>query len=74
MNQKYMSDLTVNQNAIIAGFTDEALSLKLLEMGILPGIEFTLSHIAPMGDPLAIKIGEYHLALRKDEAGTILVV
>ncbi len=62
------------QKAVVVGFTDQQIALKLLEMGVLPGIELTVKHIAPMGDPMAIDLDNYLLALRKDEAATILVI
>jgi ferrous iron transport protein A len=73
LSAKTLSDLKIGEQATILGFTDEVLSIKLLEMGVLPGIEVTLSHMAPFGDPIAIKISDYLLALRKDEAVTVLV-
>lgn len=54
-------------------FTDEGLSLKLLEMGCLPGTQVTMTHIAPFGDPIAVKVSGYVLSMRKDEAATIIV-
>jgi ferrous iron transport protein A len=56
------------------GFTDDVLALKFLEMGLLPGSEVTVGHIAPFGDPIAIKMIDYLLAIRKDEAATVLVI
>ena len=49
------------------------MSLKLLEMGCTPGEIVTLDRIAPMGDPIAIKVSGYLLSLRKEEASTVLV-
>ena len=44
---------------------------RLLEHGFLPGIEISLIGIAPMGDPLEIKIRGAYLTLRKEEAKLI---
>jgi ferrous iron transport protein A len=56
------------------GFTEEVMSIKFLEMGVLPGIELFVSQLAPFGDPIAIKIEDYLLAIRKDEADTVVVI
>lgn len=69
-----MADLKVGEHAEIMGFTDELLSLKLLEMGCLPGTDVELTHLAPFGDPIAVKVSGYTLALRKDEAVTIQII
>lgn len=44
---------------------------RLIEMGITPGSVVELESIAPLGDPLNIKVKGYHLSLRKNEADSI---
>ncbi|MFM6947430.1 MAG: ferrous iron transport protein A [Aquirufa sp.] len=68
-----LADLKIGEKAEIIGFTDEILSLKLLEMGCLPGTEVELTHLAPFGDPIAVKVSGYTLSMRKEEAATIQV-
>jgi len=41
---------------------------KLLAMGLLPGTEFTVARVAPLGDPIEIAVRGYALSLRRDEA------
>ena len=53
---------------------DSDVTLKLLEMGIMPGKILTLLHVAPFGDPLAFQLDESMIALRKNEAKIIRVV
>ncbi|MEI6817623.1 MAG: FeoA family protein [Bacteroidota bacterium] len=68
-----MDELKVGESAVILSFTDELMSLKLLEMGCIPGEKVTLERKAPLGDPIAISVSGYLLSLRIDEASTILV-
>jgi len=68
-----VADLKIGEKGVIQFFKDELMSLKLLEMGCLPGTEVKLSFVAPFGDPICIKVDGYHLSLRKDEAATILI-
>ena len=68
-----MDELKVGESAVILTFTDELMSLKLLEMGCIPGEKVTLERKAPLGDPIAISVSGYLLSLRIDEASTILV-
>ena len=70
---KTIADLKIGERGIIVNFTDEGLSVKLLEMGCLPGTQVTMTHIAPFGDPIAVKVSGYVLSMRKDEAATIIV-
>ena len=68
-----LSELQFGQVAIIDSFTDPVMSLKLLEMGCIPGERVELVKIAPMGDPIAISVAGYLLSLRKAEASTVLI-
>ena len=47
--------------------------LRLREMGLLPGTKITLMRVAPLGDPIEIKVRGYNLTLRKTEADHIQV-
>jgi len=49
------------------------LSRRLMEMGVMPGAPIRVVKVAPLGDPIQICVRNYHLALRRDEARTILV-
>lgn len=71
--ERTASILQRGEKGIVKGFTDEEMSVKLLEMGLLPGTEIILLNKAPLGNPLQFQIGPYSLALRKEEAATILL-
>lgn len=44
---------------------------RIVEMGITPGAVVEVERVAPLGDPIDIKVKGYHLSLRKEEAGGI---
>ena len=46
---------------------------RILDMGVVAGSEVEVERVAPLGDPIAIKIKGYHLALRKQEAANVQV-
>jgi len=46
---------------------------RLLDMGLVSGSEVEMERVAPLGDPVEIKIKGYHLSLRKEEAINIQV-
>ncbi|WP_300977272.1 FeoA family protein [Flavobacterium sp.] len=56
--------LKKGEKAIIKDFDIDAIPLKLLEMGCLPGNEVELLQIAPFGDPLYLNINGSHVAIR----------
>jgi ferrous iron transport protein A len=47
---------------------------RLMEMGVVPGAPVRVVKFAPLGDPLEVRVRDYHLALRRSEAQTISVV
>jgi ferrous iron transport protein A len=53
---------------------DDEISLRLMEMGLTPGVEFTLIGVAPLGDPLELELRGYRLSIRKSEAQRIHVI
>jgi len=46
---------------------------RIVEMGVTPGAVVEVERVAPLGDPIDIKVKGYHLSLRKDEAEGIEV-
>ena len=68
-----LADLKQGEEGIIDSFSDTEMSLKLMEMGCIPGEKVSIERTAPLGDPIAISISGYLLSVRKDEADTVLV-
>lgn len=68
-----LAELSLGEYAIIDSFTDKEISIKLLEMGCLPGEVVQLTNIAPFGDPIAISVSGYTLGLRKAEASSVII-
>lgn len=73
MNLYTADKATPHQQLEIEEVGESDISLKLLEMGIMPGKILTLLHVAPLGDPMAFQLGEAVIALRKEEAQLISV-
>ncbi len=51
-----------------------AVRQRILDMGILPGVEVRVERMAPAGDPIWIRIGGFQLSLRRAEAESIQVL
>jgi len=49
-------------------------SLRLMEMGLVQGVEVEVIRRAPLGDPMQVQIGDYQLSLRHAEADLVDVV
>ncbi len=68
-----LSQLSIGQSAIIQGFTDEEISLKLIELGVIPGTAVTMIRKAPFGDPIAFACLGALISVRLQEAATVLI-
>ncbi len=63
-----LAGLKKGQKAIITDLNIDAVPLKLLEMGCLPGNTVELLQVAPLGDPIYINVNESHVAIRLETA------
>lgn len=70
-----LKDMAVGDTGRVLGFREggKAYRKKLLSMGLTPGVEFSVTRCAPMGDPVEISVRGFNLILRKDEAEVVLI-
>lgn len=68
-----LSELKPGQEAVIVEFSGEEVSIKLMEMGLVPGETVLLEQVAPLGDPISVNVSGYHLSLRLNEAEQIII-
>jgi ferrous iron transport protein A len=59
---------------VLAVNGESAIARRLMEMGVVPGAPVRVVKCAPLGDPLEVRVRNYHLALRRNEAQNISVV
>ena len=57
----------------ILQISEAPLKQRLMSMGMIPGTKVTVLRSAPMGDPIAIGIRSYNLAMRREDAALISV-
>jgi ferrous iron transport protein A len=68
-----LSELKQGERGKIKCFQNSDLELKLMEMGCIPGEEVVVEQVAPLGDPISIRISGYLLSLRLNEANQIIL-
>lgn len=49
------------------------LKRRLMEMGVIKGCSVQIEKVAPLGDPIEVKLRGYSLSLRKIDAENIIV-
>lgn len=70
-----LGELRMGECAKVAGYREGGGSYrrKLLAMGVTPGTRMEVVRVAPMGDPVEIRVRGCCLSLRKDEAAAVHV-
>jgi len=69
-----LADVPLGQDAEITSIDCErGLSRRLMEMGLLPGTRVRLVRVAPLGDPIELRVRNYSLSVRRAEAAKIAV-
>lgn len=68
-----LTELKQGEKGMITSFFSADLELKLMEMGCIPGEQVMVEQIAPLGDPISIRVSGYLLSLRKSEANEIII-
>ncbi|HOJ11339.1 MAG TPA: FeoA family protein [Clostridiales bacterium] len=70
-----LDKLPVGETAIITRVGGEgALRCRLLDMGIIPKTKVVVCKVAPLGDPIEIRIRDYTLTLRMEDAEKIEIM
>lgn len=68
-----LRDLIPGQTATVSSFSDEKLAQILSERGVVAGERLSVERVAPLGDPIAVRVADHLLCLRKREASAIHV-
>jgi Fe2+ transport system protein FeoA len=72
MTLKALSELTSGEKGRIVKIKlGGSIRQRLTDMGMVTGSEIIMERVAPLGDPIEIKLKGYDLSLRKDIASRI---
>lgn len=75
----FMKEYTLNDlktgafGTVIRMECSGAMKRRLIDMGITPGVKIKLVKVAPLGDPLQIKLRGYELSIRRSQASEIFI-
>lgn len=69
-----LSDIRPGERCIVVSIGGGgAIRRRLFDMGITPHTEIAVQKLAPLGDPMELKVRGYELCIRKSEAEKIAV-
>ena len=65
---KTLRDIKVGKSAKVVKVHGEgALKRRIMDMGVTKGVEVLVIKVAPLGDPVEVKVRGYELSLRKED-------
>lgn len=67
-----LDHLGAGDRATVAGYAGTPPG-RLLEMGLVPGTPVEVVRLAPLGDPMDLRVRGFHLSVRKHEAAGLVV-
>lgn len=70
---KQLDQLKRGAQALVSDFLNPRIASKLMAMGIMPGSNIQMIRKAPFGGGCYIKVDNLLIALRKNEAGSIVI-
>ena len=69
-----LAQVGIGETAAVADVPGaDPVSLRLLEMGLTPGVQVAVVASAPLGDPLELELRGYRLSIRRREAALVTV-
>jgi len=69
-----LGDVSVGSSVMVIAVSGEAaFRRRLMELGVLPGTRIELVRVAPLGDPMELRVRGCALSIRRDEARSIAV-
>lgn len=70
-----VKELTVESKWRVIGFQKGSADYRkrLLALGVTPGVEFSVARIAPLGDPIELRLRGAAISVRKSEAQVLIL-
>jgi ferrous iron transport protein A len=69
---KTLKDVKIGSSArVVKLYGEGALKRRIMDMGITRGVEIYVRKVAPLGDPIELRVRGYELSLRKSDAEMI---
>ena len=73
VNALKLDETKTGMTVRIDSLDESKLKQRLMTMGLIPGTRVEILNSAPMGDPIALRLRSYNLAMRRNDAAKIHV-
>ena len=72
--ERTLAELQIGERATVRSVgCPRPVARRLMEMGLLPGTAVHVVRVAPLGDPIELRLRSYSLSIRRAEAAEIIV-
>lgn len=72
--RKNLAEFTPGQVGVVSEIHGEVeLTLRMMEIGLVPGVRVRYLRAAPLGDPIQVEVEGFLLSLRKSEAEAVIL-
>lgn len=73
-NNLTLKDLKIKEEGVIKRIIgDKGLKQRIREMGLTPDTKIEVIRVAPLGNPIEVKLKGFLLSLRNEEARNIII-
>ncbi len=71
----FLQELSPNDRGRVTGYSKGTSDYRrrLLALGVTPGVLFQVTRVAPLGDPIEIRVRGSSISVRKEEARILMV-
>lgn len=72
LGSRTLAALPLRTVAVVRALRNERpIARRLMELGLVPGTRVSITRVAPLGDPLQLRVRNYALSIRRSEAISI---
>lgn len=71
---KSLADMKIGESGVVDSINITGiLRRRIIDMGLTKGSTVTIEKVAPLGDPIDVKVKDFHIAIRKSDAKNIII-
>lgn len=71
---KTLAEMSIGESGVVDSIKITGILRKrLIDMGLTKGSTVTIEKVAPLGDPIDVKVKDFHIAIRKSDAKNIII-
>ncbi|MBP2028291.1 ferrous iron transport protein A [Acetoanaerobium pronyense] len=71
---KSLAEMKIGESGVVDSINITGiLRRRIIDMGLTKGSTVTIEKVAPLGDPIDVKVKDFHIAIRKSDAKNIII-